>query len=319
MTRHVSNMKSQLSKAATAEEVAREVAEATSNPDHRVVLEWVNPKEMLVDPEIQRDEQVREVTRIIAKFNPNALGTVILSARYDSQGRRRLYLIDGLQRKTVVDKLGRKDDMRALVHYGLTVEEEAELFLTYNFRQAVNAWDQFKARRRAHEQQALDIWNMLNTLGIPTHGSKGFQAIGTADKIYSQKDGPARLFWALKMVRDIYDPLGEAGCYDGRVIEAFSMLYAHYGPRFIDEGNLKGKLLSMGGGWKGLIGAGQTNKQVNGGHIATGIANAIINVYNKSKRSDSKRSTRLPNIGTGRRSVRRGTEALATADVDTDE
>lgn len=277
MTRHVTSK----TRPATADEIAHELAEKTSNPDHRVVLEWVNPSELYVDAEIQRDEQLREVNRIMSKFNPNALGTIILSARYDQQGRKRLFIIDGLQRVSVVKRLDRTDDLRALVHYGLTVEEEAELFLTYNFRQAVNAWDQFKARRRAHEQQALDIWNMLKTLNIMVGSSRGFQAIGTADKIYGQKDGPARLFWALKMVRDIYDPDGEAGCYDGRLIEAFSMLYAHYGPRFIDEGNLKGKLLAHGGGWKGLIGAGQTNKQVNGGHIATGIANAILNVYNK--------------------------------------
>jgi hypothetical protein len=307
------------SKAATADEVARDLAEATSNPDHRVVVEWVSPVVLKTDPEIQRDEQVREVNKIVNKFNPNALGTLVLSARYNTHGERELFIIDGLQRVTVVKKLGRTQDMRALVHYGLTVEEEAELFLTYNFRQAVNAWDQFKARRRAHEHQALDIWSMLKNLGIMTGSSRGFQAIGTADKIYAQKDGPTRLFWALKMVRDIYDPAGEAGCYDGRLIEAFSMIYAHFGGGLVNERSLQEKLRSYSNDWRSLIGAGQTNKQVNGGHIATGIANAIINIYNKSKRTDSKRSTRLPNIGIGRRTLKKGSEVAALADVDTDE
>lgn len=292
-----------------------------TNPDHRVVLEWVDYKTLEIDPEIQRDEEAGEITHIVNNFNPAALGTLTISARIDEAGQKRLFVVDGQQRQAALTQLDYPRQVRALVHYNLTVEEEAALFLQLNYRRAVGAWNQFKARRKAKDSQALAIWALLQELGIPTGGSKGFTAIGTADKIYRQTDGADRLAWALRMVRDIYDSMGEGGCYDGRVIEAFSMVYAHYGKvlRRKDEEDLMAKLSAVGGGIKSLIGHGQTIKLVNGGHISTGIANAILDRFNKFKRGQAKNGTRLPHIGSGRRAIRRGAEALAEADVDTDE
>lgn len=286
------------------------------NPDHKVILEYVNLNELEIDPDIQRGIETPEVNHIVANFNPAALGAITVSARYNDQGVRKLYVVDGQQRTEASKRVNFDEPLRAFVHYGLSKKEEAQLFLDLNYRRSVNAWSKFKARRTAEDPLTLQIWGLLEELKIPVTGNRGFTAISTAEKIAKQSNGLDRLRWAVTIVRDVYDD-GDGGVYDGRVIEAFSMIYAHYGT-FINVTDLKDKLASAQGGIKALIGHGQTNKQVNGGHIATGIANAILSLYNKYRRADAKRPSRLPSLGT-RQKFKAGSEAMALADVDTDE
>lgn len=291
-----------------------------SNPNHFVRLEWLSIDELDIDPTIQRGEETTEINKIVANFNPAALGTLTAAARETRHGSsvvKTYSLLDGQQRRKVLlimRELERYDELLpVLVHYNLEIEEQAALFLALNFRRSVGLMAQFKARLTMKEPQALGIKEILDGLGI-SFGKppRGFMAIGRADAIYGQPGGPDRLKWALQMVHDVFDEDGKGGCYDGRVIEAFALIHRAFVPEHLDQGRLVRALMSKTSLVNKLIGMGHTRQEINGGLIAYNIAEAILSIYNTSK-TDGARTARR-----GRLVLPRGKNAAVVAPEEDD-
>jgi hypothetical protein len=251
-----------------------------SNPNHRFRYEWVDLKAATIDPRIQRGEEGPEINHIAANFNSAALGTFTLSRRNDGT----LVVLDGQQRRAACLKIDYSEQVQAIVHENLTLPEEAQLFIDLNYRRSVNAWTQFRVARTAGDELAQAIGVILDELHIPLGGPKGFSAVVMARRVARRQGGLTHLHWALRQVQTVYDPAREGGVYDGRVVEAFSMLYREYST-IIDEDNLHKKLARVGGGIDDLIGHGHTVQKV--AHpsikIAKAIARAVALRYNVGK------------------------------------
>lgn len=253
-----------------------------SSPNHRFGYKWVNLEDLVVDPRIQRGEEATEISHIANNWNPAAVGTLTLSQRVEN-GRTVLIILDGQQRRAAGLKVGHKDQVQAIVHENLTLAEEAELFLDLNYRRSVNSWTQFRVARTAGDPVAQSIGLVLDELNIPLGGPKGFSAVVMARRVARRQGGLTHLHWALRQVQKIYDSAGEGGVYDGRVVEAFAMLYREYST-LIDEDNLHKKLARVGGGVDDLIGHGHTVQKVSERtKIAKAIARAIALRYNVGK------------------------------------
>jgi len=254
-----------------------------SNPNHRFRYEWVDLKAMTIDPRIQRGEEGPEINHIAANFNPAALGTFTLSRRSDGT----IVVLDGQQRRAAALKIDYSEQVQAIVHENLTLPEEAQLFLDLNYRRSVNAWTNFRIARTAGDELAQAIGVVLDELHIPLGGPKGFSAVVMARRVAKRQGGLTHLHWALRQVQAVYDPAREGGMYDGRVVEAFSMLYRYCAEQHIpiDEDNLHKKLARIGGGINDLIGHGHTVQKV--AHppvkIAKAIARAVALRYNVGK------------------------------------
>lgn len=273
----------------------------SSNPDHRTEQEYVKLDELYVDPRFQRGEQASEIARIVANFNPMGIGTLTVSVRDGENGTVVKSLLDGQQRCASLRILREKGEWEdapvpATVHYNLSIEEEAALFLLLNDRRSVSALNRMKARITAKDPQAIAIQEVLNDLGIRLgYPPKGFNAVAAADRVASQPGGVERLRWSLELVKDIYDE-GDGGCYDGRIIEAFAMLHQAF-VQYIDRDRLVSKLGSVSSHVSKLLGAGRTRQEVNnGGEIQYHIAMAVIKYYNDSKRGAAKYPSRLPDL-----------------------
>lgn len=269
------------------------------NPNHRVEIEDVDLDDMFIDPRLQRGEEPGEIAEIISRFNEGALGTLTVSLREDNPSGGSYSVLDGQQRRAVLLRLremgrwaeGKK--VKVLVHYGLSLKEEAQLFLDLNYRRSVNPLRRFKTRILAEEPVAIQIRDILDGFDIPL-GSvpKGFQAVNTAERILRQDGGEDRLRWSLNMIKNIYD-MGDGGCWDGRVIEGFALVHAAYITQ-LDEPRLIKKLTSVGNHISKLLGAGRTRQGIFNGQIAFHIGEAIIDFYNKSNRSNPKFPRSLP-------------------------
>lgn len=269
------------------------------NSSTSIALELVYPKNLLLDHEIQRSEQKGEVNAIAGNFRADATGAVIVSARPKARGTGEdYYLVDGQQRRAAALAAGYDKQFLAIVYRGLTFEQEAELFLAYNYRRAVSAWDKYKARVSAQEPLAMAVKEVLDLTAVPVGGSKGFQAISTADKIIQEKNGRARLIWGLNTISEAYAGEGTDGStgnpYAGQVIDGFAIFFAWHGAR-ANTNRLVTKLKEHGD-VKDLLSLAHTHQRINGGSTSLALAQALVTIYNKNTHSDARNGHRLSPI-----------------------
>jgi hypothetical protein len=274
------------------EPAAEDLSRQYHGKSSRWHYEAVQFEDLVIDPRIQRGEETAEINRMAPLWNEAAIGTLTLSERILPDGQRELVVLDGQQRRATGLKVGHKNKVQAIVHEGLTVAEEAELFLLLNTRQSVNSWTQFRIARTAGDPLAQAVGVILDELHIPLGSPKGFSAVVMARRVAKRQGGLVQLHWALRQVQKIFDPLGEGGIYDGRVVEAFAMIYRHCSEQGIkiDEDNLHKKLVRHGAGSVGLtdlIGHGHTLQKLDRVKIAKSIAHAIAARYNLGKPAGS--------------------------------
>lgn len=284
----------------------RRSAEATNlsfvseNPDHRMEFMLIDYTVPEIDPTIQREQVVSEINRIAANFNPAALGVFTVSVREvedpeSGETVARWFLVDAQQRQAACIKVGYDQKVPAIVHYGLTKEDEARLFLDLNDREGVGAWDKFKARLQAQEAQAVAIQDIIDDLEIPVGPPHGFMAITAADRVYTRGTrGPANLRFALSLLKELYNE------YDGRAITGLALLYDEF-HQFLDLEVLRRKLQEHVPTMGSLIMNAQTVKQLHGGTSGLAFAEAIVTTYNRQMRLNAKNSKALPSLYLGRR------------------
>jgi hypothetical protein len=263
----------------------------SENPNHEVTFGTVNLDDLRIDERIQRAEQTREIINIAEDFNPGALGTLTVSVRELPGGAEEQILLDGQQRRAACLRVGWHGKVRAVIHRGLTLAEEARLFRQLNFRQSVNAQTLFKVALSEGDSEALAIKAVLDALGLSVSMSS-FGAVNVARRVVRRRGGLTHFQWALEMIQKIYDMDRRGAVYDGRVVEAFALLHERYLGQ-LDEANLIKKLSGAPGGMQGLIGHGRTVREVKGGQIVPALIDAIITRYNTHKHRDSRTSLPL--------------------------
>lgn len=273
---------------------------ASVNPDHHMEFRLIDYTIPEIDTSIQRDEVIREINRISGKkFNPAAIGVLTVSVREvedpeTGEVTARWFLVDGQQRRASLARIGFEHQVPAIVHYGLTKDEEAQLFLDLNAREGVGAWARFKARLQAKEEQALAIKEMLDDLDIPL-GVGGFQAIAQADRIYSRGErGPANLRFALSILREIYEE------YDGRVLGGLGLFYNEY-HQFVDVESFREKLGRFAPTLIQVVRAAKTIEALYGGKADLLYAEALVNFYNRRTQRGARGGKRLPSLFLGRK------------------
>ncbi len=130
---------------------------------------WVSIGEVFLPP-CQEDRLLDEVkvARIIAAFNDNAFGTPILSYReHGNRGPRgeAYALVSGQHRFEVARRIGRTRVYCEVV-YGLTLIDEAQLWLDEDNRKRQSGLAKFHLERQASKGIALEIWSIANDNGF---------------------------------------------------------------------------------------------------------------------------------------------------------
>ncbi len=111
--------------------------------------------DIIIDRTYQRNLDEARAKRMSVNFANGLFGVPVVSSRPDGV----LAALDGQHRLTAGVWAGKGDD-KVLVeaHHGLTIKQEAELFLRLNGgRTAVHTWDKWRARLVAREPVAMEM------------------------------------------------------------------------------------------------------------------------------------------------------------------
>lgn len=148
-------------------------------------IEKIRVGDLHIDSRVQREKIVEgKLNRFRQKYNPRALGTFEVSRR--SNGK--LCLLDGMHRRLVIlEKEPQGNDflVTCRVHVGLSLQEEAELFVDLNNQQAASALDLHKVRVVQKDPVALALNQAVETYGWKIGAGTGaISAIKVLETLY---------------------------------------------------------------------------------------------------------------------------------------
>ena len=149
----------------------------------------IDPATLITDLRVQRPLDTRRVEELAKSYNPDRVGTIIVSERPD--GSR--VVIDGQTRLAAKRKVGANGPVHAQVYTGLTIEQEASMFLDYNNSKPVSAIDKFLVRVTEGDPVANEITSVLSNHGwqVRKGGGHGtIQAVNALERAYTRGRSP---------------------------------------------------------------------------------------------------------------------------------
>lgn len=163
-------------------------------PSHRDEVSFDRPwseevvavDELRIDRTYQRGDKADLVNEIGRGYDLTLAGYIVVSRRKNGS----LYVVDGQQR-TLGARKGGESEVLARVFEGLTVEEEASLYDALNRTKPLNSHEKFKGRHAARNPQALDIYDIVHSLGGSIMGVDGYSmetiaAVSALEIVYGQ-------------------------------------------------------------------------------------------------------------------------------------
>lgn len=148
---------------------------AAALPAKRVQYEELHLNQLRLS-KYQRDPRVALQDRIAKAPDAALLGALLVSYRDGGW-----YVLDGQQRMGGLRKAGWREPVACMVYYGLTYQEEAEIFRKFNDdRSGFTAGEILKAKLEAAEPDAWALYDAVLALGVGV-------AL-TADEVHSRKD-----------------------------------------------------------------------------------------------------------------------------------
>lgn len=160
-----------------------------------------------IDPRIQRQLDPRRVAKLAKSWDDLMVGVITVSHRVGVLGNAagletdaadEYVIIDGQTRWNALKQVCGTDTttctLRAEVFTGLTLKEEAAMFLQHNDRKGVTPLDTFRIALVAGEEWAEDIREIAAkyrwaVAGTGNGKQRTFSAVGAARKIYAVDEG----------------------------------------------------------------------------------------------------------------------------------
>lgn len=193
-----------------------------------------------VDPDVQRVLNESRARLLADSFEENALSVFTVSARSyldpaSNTAKTRYVVLDGQTRLRAIH-LFTGTDQSALpvlcqIYYGLTRQQEAEIFLSHNNRAAIRSVDKFRLAIVAKEEWALDLAKVVNShgfeIGRGARVTHRFTAVSTAKKIMGLPDGLDTLNRAFDLLVRAWGH--RANTASAEAIDGVGMLYHRHG------------------------------------------------------------------------------------------
>ena len=182
--------------------------------------------ELVIDMRYQRVPNDVKVSKIARNFNKDAVGVIICSMREDGV----IAVIDGGHRIAAMNLLGMQDTtIDALVYFGLTIKQEAEIFFTINEdRTKPKTADIFKAKVVANDPEAVGLDSMLKALKLEPANKPGngyIRGIGTIREIYINA-GYDNTYNALLCLKNAYGP--HSSSFNVDLVVALAIIFKRY-------------------------------------------------------------------------------------------
>lgn len=241
-------------------------------------------------PAAQRKLNEEWAKDIAANYDPDAVGTFIVSER-----NGHLYVMDGQTRKRALEILGKSESMvECLVYVGLTIEEEAALFIKHNTSRAVKAFDKFRVRVTAQDPDALAIIKICKAFGITikegANQTNATSAVASLEKVYAGKvlrgkklDGPTLLEDTLSYLYEAWN--GEKDAYNGQLIIGLAAFLGRHGEA-VDRVRMIRNMQKYTGGPVGIIRNARSIQEIRRMQPTHAIASVLVDIHNKGLRSN---------------------------------
>ena len=184
-------------------------------------LRWVWIKDLHIEPTAQRGFIIGHASKLAAEFDPDKFGIPLVSDRGD-----KLHVVDGQHRVEALRIMGWGDQqIQCWVFEGLTIAQEADLFLGHNNSKAVQSYDKFRTAVTAGHEIECDINRivLMKGLKIARSGEGAIKSTEALKRVY--KLGPDVLAKVLHIASESY---GDAGL-QGFVIVGIGLLCGRYG------------------------------------------------------------------------------------------
>lgn len=253
-------------------------------------LEMIPVKQLEIDRRVQRARLDRKkVERIKLKFNQRALGFLTVSRRIDGQ----MVVIDGWHRYVAVMELSDGEGLvPCVVFTGLTVEQEAKMFLDLNETNQAHQMDKFQVRQVANDPAAVRVGEWLKeygwTLSRGRTGPGYCSAVGTFDRVYRRSLvlGQLDLVPLTIMVVTRSWKLDEWGM-KSVTFEGLSLVLARHGAGMDLQGQLIPKLRAYRGGPAALFNNAQQMANIRRIRPVHAVAGLVVETYNVGLRSNA--------------------------------
>lgn len=259
---------------------------STARGRHNSNRDTFAAEELMVDAAVQRTVDQLWVRNRIPRFNPDALGVLVVSRRDGD-----LHIIDGQHRVELCRQAGYPHALECLVYNDLTLAEEASMFRVLNDRRKVNPIDLFRVRVVEGDPTATKLNLLLNEHGWTVQASKAagaFSAVGAIEKVY--------LGWGpvpsanLGVCESVISVITEAWGHNAHgtraeIVTGLGLLLVRHG-RKVDLTKLVTEMASTSGGPLVLCGRAKALRDMSGGRIGDAMAANFINMLNKGRRSN---------------------------------
>jgi hypothetical protein len=253
---------------------------------HNFVDRMVSVNDLSVDPQIQRYRfNNRKVERMVASYNGDAIGILTVSQR----NAITLSIVDGWHRWETVRRLtDSTGEILCRVFTGLSLAEEAQMFLDLNPGNQPNAMDRYRMRYLTGDPVIVTIDSYLHDYGWavnPQRAPGHVQCVAALERIY--RNSQRREAWsgmlpeAIRIVSRAWGNQQEAAT--ATLLEAVAALVQEYGAR-MDTDRLITVLKEYSGGPAVVASDGQQVARLRKIRTPMGVADAIVTAYNKGLR-----------------------------------
>lgn len=234
-------------------------------------------KELLVDNYAQRTYNPAKAKSIADNWDERKIGVFQVSERSDGA----YYVFDGQHRRGAMNLLEKETDkIEALVYKGLTIEEEAFLFLAYNADSTrPTPVDIFRLSVVAKDPAAVEILEVVrnHSLDVGYGGTNQIAAVAALRWVHEQ--GGAAL---LDQVLTIIEQAWSREAHEGGLIKGLAHFLVKTKRDRIDVDALAKKLGGDGTSIQ-LLGRARTFRGATGRALWAETAHCIATIYNKGR------------------------------------
>lgn len=238
---------------------------------------------LIIDHRIQRSVlDTSRVVQIVKNFNPDALDRISVSRRENGDQ----VILDGWHRFEAVRRITEgKGFIPARVFEGLTLQEEARLFLQLNFKNPPKYFDAWKVRLVEGEPMVVSITETLKSFGweIDMRAGNGkingIRAIERIQRLSDElKSEPGLVHATILVITRAWGRQTAAG--QGSMFEGLGRFLAEYGPR-LDLARLIDKLKLYPGGPETFLRQARNLASIRQMRTPMAVADQLTELYNK--------------------------------------
>jgi hypothetical protein len=258
-----------------------------STRDPKITYEWLRASDMQIDPRVQQQIDPRKVGRITRSFDPSALGVCTVSRRDDGVN----VLLNGQHRTAGATQAGYVGKFHCEIHHGLTLQDEAHLFLTLNHQTTPSSLSKFLVRITAGDPLALDIEAIFAGAGWHIRaGSEdaSFAAVTAIERVYRNAAGskPDGAYPEIteKVVAIITKAWGhDYRAVNGQIVMGIAQIIGRFGGA-VNTNKLIREMQQITP--MSLTGNAKALQSAQGGTIAAAVAKVLVGKHNRKLRTN---------------------------------